>query len=156
MTIDGRTLSRWETIYTFVAADGSNVHIHTERLHLHLQSLPPDKRPKVQMVELSYELAQKFIHTNVVAIERVRQLDIRNLQDPIVFCSDGTSTDGRKNCMLVDGHHRFTRAAIDGYQLIPSYVLDPLEWEPFRVTGIPDLTRDELLSMPNLVRSYHK
>lgn len=150
--IDGTTLPPTDQVYTWVADDGTNWHIHAERLRLWCKAKPS---LKVHLAPVDHQLARSFISDNIASMERVVELALRDDKlDPIIFCKRGTFTNGRPDVMLVDGHHRYVLASVMRSAVIPCYMIGTKQWEPFRIVNIPDYTRDELNAIPILHRSY--
>lgn len=151
--IDGTTLGPREPIYTFIAWDGTNIHIHSSRLRT--WCLEHRKDLEIVGVPVDRNLAHRFLTENVASRERVKELMLRNdALDPIIFCKDNTFTEGRPDVMLVDGHHRFVLYAALEIPFIPSFFLDYAAWQPFRIVNIPPIDHEALRAMPITKRSY--
>jgi len=139
-----------EGIYTFVAKDGSNTNIASNRLHdwcatanLEIHAAPVDQK-----------LAQSFLRNNIASLDRCLKLLTKGNLSPIIFCHEGSFTEGRPDVLFVDGHHRYTLCGMMKLPYIPAYMLLPSQWEPFRITDLPDMTQSELLDLPITHRSY--
>lgn len=155
MAIDGRTLSPWTPIYTFVANDGTNVRIHATKLREHCLALSY----KSVLVPVDVPLARSFVRDNVVDMCRVTQLTDENLREPIILCK--TEAFGKNHpvipdTLLVDGHHRFVRNAMDGQRIIAAWLLEFYQWSPFMISNVPDTTRATLKAEPILPKPHWK
>ena len=151
--IDGSRLSPWEQIYTFVARDGRNIHIHAPRLRLHCLAMQYD----VVLVPVDYKLARSFLRTNTVDPRRVVTMTPEAAFEPIILCKTeafGTNDPIIPDVLMVDGHHRFTRAAMDGLKTIRAYLLELSQWQPFTVVNLPDTTQKRLTAEPIIPHSY--
>jgi hypothetical protein len=158
--IDALTLPHGDAIYTFVSPEGENISIHAGRLRQWQLARTP--RPEWSLAPISPALAQRFDRENVTSrgriatmIGRIRALRNPFWIEPILFAADGTFTDaGAPNVLLVDGHHRYAAFAVLGLPMIPAWIIPPSEWEPFRITGLPDVTAQELRDLPITPRDY--
>lgn len=140
-----------EHIYSFVGDDGENIHIASDRLRVWCQSA----RLERVWVPMDRAMAEKFVTDNVISLERVRQLELDppdQEENPVVFCSTGTFTDGNPDVVLADGHHRYYLHREDEFVL--SVLVGEREWRQFRISGIRDTTKDALREMPVLRRKY--
>lgn len=151
--IDGTKLSPWEQIYTFVARDGTNIHIHSSRLRLHCLAM----KYEPVYVPVDRPLAKSFICNNVVHPPRVMGLTPENLFEPIILCK--TPSFGRNDplwpdVLLVDGHHRFTRMALDHIPQIRAFLLELHQWQDFTVVNIPSRTQQQLTNEPILPKPH--
>ena len=140
-------------IYTFVQPDGTNIHIDSDGLRRWCHTA----KPEVFNVPIDAALAEEFLRDNIVSPDRVRQLAKRASDlTPLIFAKDGTEgANGGPNVMLVDGHHRYVLYAFAGHQFAPGFVLEPSEWEPFRVEcDWLNTTDAELKALPIPPRHY--
>lgn len=155
MAIKASKLDHMEPVYTWVADDGSNIHI-ASRL---LRDWCMKRQPRVELMPVDHDFAASFLRENTVDPMRVLQLSvecdlgIRKL-DPIILCQRGTYTHGLPDVMLVDGHHRYVLAAMKEWPVIPCYNLIPHQWKRFRVVDCPDVTKDQLAASPITQRNY--
>lgn len=158
MTIDGTTLGPWEQIYTFVRNDGRNIHIHSPRLRSHC--LQMNYKPILAPVDT--KLAQSFLRDNIVSPWRIKQLMEKISEDkalePIILCK--TEAYGHPcdlhtpEVLLVDGHHRYTIAALAKSPVIIAWLLELHQWQPFTVIGIPDYTNEALKAEPIIPKPH--
>jgi hypothetical protein len=142
-----------EPIYTFVANDGTNTNIASAELFRWTR----DHRPKlaIHRVPVDQTLAQSFLRDNITTIERCLELATSTKPlTPIIYCHDGSYTEGRPDVFLVDGHHRYCLMGMCRIPFIPAYLLSPKEWKPFEITDLPSITKTQLLNLPNLKRQY--
>lgn len=151
--IDGRTLPEGEPVYTFVAEDGENFHIHAHRLRQHLIKTSH----KIISAPVRKALASQFLAENSISLERVQELMSRLFAsdnpkpDPIILC---LTPGGDHDVMLVDGHHRYFIHALYKVPVIPAWLVEPPIWQEFRVINIRNLSQDELIAAPLGERNY--
>lgn len=141
-----------DPIYTYV--DNSGVNIHIDAAKLRIWCLAVEDELPISMTPVDPRTAYKFVTDNIVCKMRVAQLMERTNLDPIIYAKDGNETNGLPNVMLVDGHHRYTAAAVLHTPFIPAFILEPTQWRPFQIAGLPDITKDHLLASPNRPRNY--
>jgi hypothetical protein len=139
-----------EGIYTFVDSQGRNTNVASNRL----RDWTIKARPETFLFPVDSKLAQRFLHDNIVTFERVLEIAMKKRLDPVIFCHDGTYTDGAPNCMLVDGHHRYCYMGLSKQPVIPGHLLTPDQWKPFEIEGLCEITQNQLLAMPNKPRNY--
>jgi hypothetical protein len=138
-------------IYSFVADDGTNVHIDSELLRLWCIL----NKPEIFWLPLRYELLDQFKNDNVISEERVIELSKRNNLDPIIMVKDGTiGNNGGPNVMLVDGHHRYVLACLRKQAHIAGHLLEVEQWRPFQIHWLRDITAEELRARPVTKRNY--
>lgn len=147
--IDARTLSITDPIYTY-SDEEICVHVASARLRRVCLAIMPE----VFLTPVSIDLANKFLSENTISMDRVFALTPGDRHEPILYCRDGKFTDGRPDVFLVDGHHRFVRAALEGQSMIEAWVLSEAQWRPFQIFGLPEITGEQLKSQPVLSRSY--
>lgn len=140
--IDARTLPINETTYTHVGDDGVNTHIASERL----RKWCLENSPEIFLTPVNMAVAKTFITNNVVSWERV--CSMKSNGEPILYCKDGFFTGGNPDVFLVDGHHRYARAAALREPFIEAWVLDLEQWKPFQLCNVPDTTQDKLRKAP--------
>ena len=137
-------------IYTFVGDDGENVVIDAPAL----RDWCIETEPEIYDTPVQDNLLAQFIWDKAVREERViemleaRDEDSTAFTDPVIMVKTGTVTEGAPDVLLVDGHHRYALAIMEGATLIGCHVLVPEQWEPFRIHGMPTLTKDELRRAP--------
>ena len=151
--IDGSTLGPWEQIYTFVHRDGRNIHIHAPRLREHC--LRMNYAPV--WVPTNAELALSFLHDNIIDPKRVMQLTKRHMREPIILCkTEAYDIDDPlvPKVLLVDGHHRFTRAVADKRQEIRAWLLELHQWQPFSIFNLPNYTVQSLIDEPIIPKPH--
>lgn len=138
-------------IYTHILPCGTNINLASALL----QDLCNRARAPVYNVQLNSAEARKFISRNIVDMDRVRTFNKRTL-DPVVHClwEGHAPAADRADAFLCDGHHRYVYAHTIHMQTIPSYLIPYAIWQEFLITGLPDFTREQLLSTPNLERTY--
>ena len=147
-----RHISRYrpgDPIYSFVSHNGENIHIDSRALREWCI-----KQPNLEVVGVPVDLtlAHTFLKENAVIPSRLEELARRVHLDPVIFCMDGKYTDGKPDVLLVDGHHRYFLAAYNNLKYVPSHVLTPAQWKPFRIVGHPDMTIEELRCSPAFSR----
>ena len=147
--LDAKSLDKTEPIYTYTE-DDLCIHIASAKLRRVCLLV----RPEIFYTPVSIDLANKFLEQNTVNMDRVFGLRPQDLLEPILYCKDGTFTDGRPDVFLVDGHHRFVRAALEGREMIEAWVLEEAQWRPFQISGLPDITSEQLRDQPVVPRSY--
>lgn len=154
--IDGSKLSPWEQIFTFVAPDGYNIHIHAPRLRQHLLATGHP----IVVVPVQPKLAQDYVRDNIVSPRRVLQLDGASLWEPIILCKTEAYEKPEHptipQVLHVDGHHRLVRHAMMGLSTIKAFLVDMYRWQPFRVYNLPDTTQAQLNAEPIIPRHYWK
>lgn len=144
-------LKPFETLYTFVANDGTNTHIAAERLRQWCLAAP---NLEIFEVPVEKRIAEGFIKRNIVSYANCVRLVTHQHLNPLIYAKTGTFTEGRPDVMLVDGHHRYVYAAAAGRRTFPAFILEEAEWHPFRVAGALNLTQEELEAVPVLPRTY--
>lgn len=153
--IDGMRLGVAYPIYTFISKSGENTHIDSQRLRKSVLRNPP----KIQYIPVEKHLVQEFLITQAVDQKRVAQLliecdlGIRKL-DPVILIHDGGFTNGKPDCLYVDGHHRYVLAYFAHQRSIPAYILEPSRWKAFEIKGLPPMTADQLIAAPLGKRNY--
>ena len=140
-----------DAIYTFVADNGENFNIDSERLRQWCLS----NKPEIFLVPLRRSLAREMVRNRTVSTERVKQLGLhyvatRKIPEPIIFCK----TNSRPDVILVDGHHRYVLAVVAKMPLIEAFALERHQWEPFRIHGLPAIDQDQLKDLPLKPRDY--
>lgn len=156
--IDGRTLPLFEPIYTFVAKDGTNTNVASNRLRLWCAAHKHDL--EVVGTPVNLEQAKNYIRIHSASPKRVWELIDRAANgqtfDPIIYGHDGSFADdnGGPNVILIDGHHRYVLYAALNIRIIPSYILTPTQWEQFIITNLPDITAEQLEAIPLYPRTY--
>lgn len=136
-------------IYSFVDAEtGENVHISA----VHLTRWLVETKHEVVYTPVQQALLQTFVDDNAISPSALERLIVHLARgyevEPIVYCMTGTFTDGRPDVMLVDGRHRYALFALRRAPVIPSYLVERKDWEPFRIEGLKDLTAQELRMIP--------
>lgn len=82
-----------------------------------------------------------LVMSNVVELERLRKIKRSDiLKYPAILVNMGNTS------VLVDGNHRYCKAYSYGFPSIPAYHLQEHEWQPFRVSGLPEVEKKVLLS----------
>lgn len=147
--IDGRDLPPGYPVYTFVADDGENFWIDTQKIHDWANAEYDAGRLEPVFVPVEMRIAKKFFKENVVDLRRCLALADGRKLAPIIFAS--TPDDFH---MLVDGHHRYTLYALMNRALILAFVLKPEQWEPFRIINMPKISKEILRAIPLRKRDY--
>lgn len=85
--------------------------------------------------------AKAFVDFRGIEPHRLGRLDAAELLrwEPIIYCHMPDNTH-----LLVDGHHRYVVAAMEGLTEIKARILEPNEWEPFLVSGLPTFGYEHL------------
>jgi hypothetical protein len=149
--IPRQAIGPFHQIYTWVRDDGKNFNISTH----HLIEWINKTKPAHDFLPIDKSLVDGFIASNSISVDRIRQMMMMDNppSDPIIMC-----LTGRQNIngipgpegMLVDGRHRYALYAACGLKLIPCYVIKKLDWQPFRISGMPRLTKQGLVEVPVL------
>jgi hypothetical protein len=139
-------LNPFDSIYTFVDGDtGENCNIASDELRRWCQRA----KPKVHAIAVRREWVQTFLTQNAINRSRLDALAQKYLHgaaiEPIIMCYTDRSKD---EGMLVDGRHRYVYSFVEGLRRIPAYMLDRAEWHPFRISGLPSMTQEELEKEP--------
>src|SRR5215831_12977463 len=140
--IDIKDLDRFEPLYTWVADDGTNVKIASTRLRNWV--LLNQHELEIFLVPVDKQMGLSWLSSGQCDPTRVRSLNRRERREPIIFCKRPTFTNGRPDVFLVDGHHRYARAALDDDELIECWLIEIDQWKPFQVVGGIQVTQDEL------------
>lgn len=154
--IDVSSLPHGHAIWTYVHADGTNLHLDVTGLRAKFL-LNPAFDHKVFDLPLSLDLAKDYIRNNIVSLTRIEELAKRYSQtepkriEPILLC-DSTKED--TDVYHVDGHHRYVLWALLKVPSIRALCIPYDLWQPFRVIGLPPLTQDALRAMPITKRNY--
>lgn len=79
----------------------------------------------------------------IVAMGRINKLNLVRIpadamKIPLLFIDDTTGPD------LIDGNHRYVRAAIMGMPYLEGFLADRTVWMQYLVKGLPKLTEEEL------------
>lgn len=150
----------FEPIYTFVDHNGVNTHIASKRLRE--WCLEQDKLGQLerQLIPIDQELARSFFEKNAVLPQRVQALrqtlpvDMIDWE-PIIYCHDGSfGANGGPNVLLVDGHHRYAAAALEGAPFVLGWFLTVQQWEPFQIVGLKDYTEQQLIDQPIISKDH--
>lgn len=138
-------------IYSYVDPEGNNIHVDSEKLR---QWCAKHKKDMVVLeTPVREAIAESFLADNVIDLAHVERVFEMPSLDPIIYGHDGTyNENGFPNVILIDGHHRYFGAYLAKCEFIPAYVLAPEQWHPFRIAGLPDLTEEQLKSMPTKPR----
>jgi hypothetical protein len=142
-------------VFTFVETNGNNIHIDIAPLR---QWCLQHGKERIFSVPLDIEFAERIFKDNSVDMERVYELQMRWLtkqeqEEPIIYLI----TEIKNNVpdvILADGHHRYIGACMRGQTHITAYVVEPKNWEKYRITGIPSVTKEQLIATPIAKRDY--
>jgi hypothetical protein len=139
-------LDRKEPIYVWVADDGTNVRIASVRLRNWV--LLNQHLFEIFLVPVDPDMAKDWIRNKQCDPKRVMNLTYKERREPIIYCKRPTFTNGRPDVFLVDGHHRYVRAAVDGDPFIECWLIEIPQWEPFKVIGAIDISQQQLAEAP--------
>lgn len=160
--IDGTKLPMGESIFTHVLPDGENIHIHAGRLRQRLVSNPAFDHQR-KLIPCDPRVAHRWIADNIVSPNRVvellkrhERLEVLRRMEAVILCTDRDPDPetGLPDQFFVDGHHRYVMCSILRLPHVPAYLVPWDFWQPYRITGLPPMTRDQLLSLPITKRSY--
>jgi hypothetical protein len=156
MTVRFEDLKNHDPMFSFVGDDGENIHVATKLVYEWVQRNKPNL--EIVLTPIDPNRAASYIRTNVVSATRCRQMlaHIRKngrLQ-PMIYAESGTHTHGLPDLYHIDGHHRFVVYAFLRRPFGESYILEQHQWRPFQITGVPDLTKQQLEDMPIKLRDY--
>lgn len=84
----------------------------------------------------------------IVRLGRIDRAKIVSLQPnamkiPLLVIRDRNGNDD-----LIDGNHRYVKAAIMKFPVLDAYLCTPVIWAQYIVTGLPKLTEEELMKAP--------
>lgn len=143
-----------EPIYTWVADDGTNVHIASERLYHWVQTNAATLT--CGLIPIDFTRGQDYLRDNIASIDRCLELLSRDPSTitPMIFGERGTYTDGAPDVFHIDGHHRYALYAMCQIPQALAYLLTIDQWKPFQIEGLPNTTQQALAHTPILRRSY--
>jgi hypothetical protein len=144
-------------VFTYVQDDGVNINLDVTNLRAWcLTHFDQSHGPKLVRIPVEEHIARHFINDNIASIERVTELSRRHLAllDPVILCRNGFNTDGTQRDMYVDGHHRYVLAYMNRMKHLPGFFLEPAQWSPFSIDGLPAMTQKELKDLPIAKRNY--
>lgn len=160
MTVDADSLPAGHHVFTHVLPSGENIHIDVSGLRSAVV-LNPNFDHQRKLIPIDPHLAHTFVRDNIVSPQRVVQLMGRHRHEadllrmePLVFCADGSFTDGAPDVFFVDGHHRYVMCAVFQLTSAPAYIVPPDFWARFRISGLPSISQQELLDLPIRPRNY--
>jgi hypothetical protein len=123
-----------------------NIHVDSEKLRqwcaAHRSEL------ECLLTPVNPKIASSFLEDNVIDLDHAKEVLKMPALDPIIYGLSGTFTNGNPDAILIDGHHRYFLAWVTKHEFIPSYLLKPEQWEPFKIDGLPSLTEEQLRAMP--------
>jgi len=134
-------------IYSFVdAVTGENTHVDSEKLRQWCAA----NRATLEILNTPVDpnIAVSFLDENIIDLVHAGRVSKMKHLDPIIYGKVGTVTHGNPDVLLIDGHHRFFVAYIQGSPLIPAYILEPEQWHQFKIEGLPAVTEEQLRAMP--------
>lgn len=139
-----------ESAYSFVSDDGEQIDIAVDRLRawiaINMSAL--DKA----MIPVDRDGYDRIVHEN--AINPLKLAEVLNSPDamlePVIIGYDGVWTEahGYPNAILIDGHHRFAAHFVRGHAECRAYLLPKSQWEPFMISGVPRMTKQQLVAIP--------
>jgi len=134
-------------IYSFVDAEtGENTHVDSEKLR---QWCAANKASlEILLTPVDPQVALGFLEGNVIDLAHVARVQKMPKLDPIIYGKVGTLTNGHPDVLLIDGHHRFFLAYAEGEPFIPAYILEPAQWQEFKIEGLPNMTEEQLRAKP--------
>lgn len=153
MALQAKDYPEGAPVYSYVADDGVNVHIDSDKL----RQWCAEHRFELEVLHTPVDgnVARNYLTENVVDLGHLVRVLAMTRLDPIIYGKWGTLTKGRPDAILIDGHHRYCAAAIRYEAFIPSYVLERAQWEPFQIEGLPNVTQDQLRAQPT-AKSTHR
>jgi hypothetical protein len=145
-------------MYSFVGDDGENVHIASGLLYQWVQR----NRNNLETVNIPIDpiRATHYIRDNVVSRKRCREMlefirsDKTHTFQPMIYGESGSYTHNLPDLYHIDGHHRYVVYAFLQRPFGESYMLEQHQWSEYQITGVPDLTKQELNRMPIKPRNY--
>lgn len=158
MPLHARNYRPGSPVYTYIANDGQNVHIDSQRLHHACAGLRAKGMLEVVLVPVYRHVAQGYLRDNVVSKARLAALWSRTDLTPVIF----GLWDATPECeaIHIDGHHRYVLQAIKAWQagdkspFIEAHVLPHTMWGEYVIEGLMDLTKDQLKAAPLGQRDY--
>jgi hypothetical protein len=154
MPLNGKDYPIGAPIYTFVAEDGSNTHVDSEKLREWCAA----NRETLEWfyTPVKPEIAKSFERDNVIDVVHAIRVASMDKLDPIIYGKTGTlGANGGPDVILIDGHHRYYVAWKLGSDMIPGYVLEPEQWREFEIIGLPSLTEEQLRRAPTSKGKKH-
>jgi hypothetical protein len=127
-------------IFTHVFDDGSNVNILVDSL------LAAASQLETFVTALDKGFAQTILKQNAIDFTRLHALPEAALRKPILFGVSGGTPD-RPDVLLIDGHHRYVRAAQLGHSFISCQLCPEAMWRQHTI-DLPAMTQDELEALP--------
>jgi len=147
MNLNAKDYPPGSSCFSFVAEDGTNIHVDSERLRKWCAE--NRERLKVVPTPIDKRIAKSFLHDNVVDAQHVERVLAMEALDPIIYGMTRTEAPGEApDVLLIDGHHRYVAGAVVGATTIAAYLLEPEQWEPFRIGGLPTLSKEQLMLAP--------
>jgi hypothetical protein len=134
-------MGHMEAIYSFVALNGENLHIASGRVRTWCEK----NRPEVFIIPMDEQLAAQFIVENSVTQARCLWLskNVEECRKPVIIgeCKSGP---GGHSHYMIDGHHRYVVYAFLKLPHISCHILTESVWRQFTISGVPDITQEEL------------
>lgn len=127
-----------EAVFTLIEDDtGKQTHFAVDRM---IAWCTAAKLP-VAAVAVDPQFAVYCVENRGVEFERLAQITFHHLTEPLIFCRQ---PDGSH--LLVDGHHRYVKAAQLAISYVRAYLLEPEQWEPFLIQGMPTVRKQDLMT----------
>lgn len=108
---------------------------------------------ETQMVPVERETASRFIAMRGVEQKRILAMPPEVfLMKPMLWVEDMrtlSSNGGFHDCW--DGHHRYVRLFLEGYDKARAWVVKPMIWKQYIIDGLPVKTAEEILRMKSRI-----
>lgn len=142
--IANKDMSDWETIFAHVDDDtGEHTNIAVGRLFPEVVAQIAFGKLDIALVPVEEKIAAYFrTHRGVEDARLQRLSDDFKAYDPIMFACmpDGTH-------LLVDGHHRYVKAAALGAEHIKAVLVPEPIWREFQIAGLEPVSSKALRAM---------
>jgi len=123
-----------QKVYQWVGDDGE--HVAIDAGNLRLWCLANRASLEVKHVPVEMRIAFDFVDkNNSINADRLWTLTSKERMEPLIYCGGA----GDIPDLLVDGHHRYCRAALDHWESISAWLLTEAQWRPFRLKDLPTI-----------------
>jgi hypothetical protein len=124
----------YEQLFTHVY-EGVATMIAAERMQKSEEYLALE----IMMSPVEKHFAEWAMENRGVEQHRLERITPTELVSPLCYCEFPTpaSLGGGISHLLVDGNHRYVKAAMMGVKLLPARVAPETLWRKFQVEGIP-------------------
>lgn len=135
----------FDPVYVFVGDDGEQVMIDSAALFEWTQTVELE----AFACPVDWRVGPQLLAEGAIQPERIWEMleNRAGFLDPVIFLKTGTKTAGSPDVLLCDGHHRYFMAVVAGDLFIDGYVLEPEQWEPYRIHGAPPVTQEQVRQM---------